>query len=422
MIKVHRQIFEATRGDGPAVMLDTTFGFQLNADHLVRKTIGYFADAVGTRVEAARWRRGDAPVADAERTLELLSRASWVFAGPGSPTYALRQWTGTGIPGALTDLLGRGGTLVVGSAAACTLGTHAVPVYEIYKVGADPHWVPGLDLFGHVTGIKAALVPHFDNTEGGTAYDSRFCYLGEPRLAALEDELPEEIGVLGIDEHTALLIELTDRTVKVAGNGHLSVRRRGRTQRFGAGSELSLGELGSLLRGEATAASPGRASTPDGGTSAGAGTSGDTSADAAASADGGGPGALPSLGAETTALRAAFDTAVAARDTDGCVAAVLGLESAIVAWSADTDENDDADRAHRALRAMIVRLGELAAIGARDPRDVLRPYVELALRLRTRAREGRDFATSDLVRDHLATAGVDVRDTPDGVEWSLRES
>ena len=97
MVKVHREVFAqsaAAAGGGPAVMLDTPFGFQMNADDLVARTQAYFADSVGTPVEVARWRRGDQPTVDAERALALLHRASWAFAGPGSPTYALRQWVG----------------------------------------------------------------------------------------------------------------------------------------------------------------------------------------------------------------------------------------------------------------------------------------------------------------------------------------
>jgi cysteinyl-tRNA synthetase len=41
------------------------------------------------------------------------------------------------------------------------------------------------------------------------------------------------------------------------------------------------------------------------------------------------------------------------------------------------------------------------------------------LELRSRARTARDFATSDLVRDRLVAAGVEVRDTPDGPQWNL---
>jgi cysteinyl-tRNA synthetase len=128
----------------------------------------------------------------------------------------------------------------------------------------------------------------------------------------------------------------------------------------------------------------------------------------------------------TTSLRAAadeiadrFDAALAARDVDGCVEAVLALEQALLDWSADTLSSDEGDHARSRLRAMVVKLGELATVGARDPREVLRPFVETLLDLRARARSGKDFATADRVRDALIEAGVEVRDTADGVEWVL---
>ena len=45
------------------------------------------------------------------------------------------------------------------------LGAHTVPVYEIYKVGADAHWLPGLDVLGELT-LPAAVVPHWNNRSG----------------------------------------------------------------------------------------------------------------------------------------------------------------------------------------------------------------------------------------------------------------
>lgn len=67
----------------------------------------------------------------------------------------------------------------------------------------------------------------------------------------------------------------------------------------------------------------------------------------------------------------------------------------------------------------MVRLGELAEGGARDPADAVRPFVELLLDLRGRARTGKDFATADLIRDGLTASGLEIRDTPQGVTWSL---
>ncbi len=80
----------------------------------------------------------------------------------------------------------RGGGVTFASAAALTLGRFTVPVYEIYKVGVEPCWLDGLDVLGPF-GLNVAVIPHYDNAEGGH-HDTRFCYLGERRLAMLEAE------------------------------------------------------------------------------------------------------------------------------------------------------------------------------------------------------------------------------------------
>ncbi|MDQ1621442.1 MAG: hypothetical protein QOE19_4011, partial [Actinomycetota bacterium] len=89
-------------------------------------------------------------------------------------------------------------------------------------------------------------------------------------------------------------------------------------------------------------------------------------------------------------------------------------------WQADTLQSDDQEHARRVLRAMVVRLGELADTGA-DPRGQVAPVVDVLLELRASARDGGDFASSDLIRDRLAAAGIQLRDTSGGTEWSLDE-
>jgi hypothetical protein len=401
MVKVHREVFAACP-PGPAVMLDTPFAFQMNRDELVTRTRAYFAQSVGRDVDVAVWSGTEGP-AQEEKSLALLDRAAWAFAGPGSPTYALRRWRGTRVPAALAGVVRRGGTVVLGSAAAVTLGSHAVPVYEIYKVGADPAWADGLDLLGELTGVAAAVVPHYDNKEGAT-HDTRYCYLGEERLALLEESLPDEVGVLGVDEHTAMVIDVEARTMTVSGNGLVSVRRRGTTATFAAGESIGLDELSALLRGERAA----------GGSGAPAGVPEKTAEPVVTDE----PATL-SLRAEADRARTAFEAALAARDADGCVAAVLGLEQAIADWHSDTLQSDDADEARRVLRALVVRLGELAERGAADPAVGVAPFVEALIDVRRVARDNKDFGTSDLVRDRLVAAGVEVHDTPDGTEWTL---
>jgi len=401
MVRVHREILGATPA-GPAVMLDTPFAFQMNRAELVARTRLYFAESVGREIQAAAWPPTGEDPSGGDRALALIDSACWVFAGPGSPTYALGKWRGTPVPAALAAVVRRGGTLVLGSAAAVTLGSHAVPVYEIYKVGTEPAWAPGLDLLGDLAGIPAAVVPHYDNREGGS-HDTRFCYLGEPRLARLEALLPGEVGVVGVDEHTAVVIDLAAGAVAVRGSGVLSVRRRGHTTTVAGGETLGLDQFRDLVRGAAGAA--GRRVGP---TSAGPATPDPAQHD------------VPSVRHEAERLRAVFDAALDNRDLPAAVTAVLDLEAAIAAWSADTLQSDDLAEARRVLRALVVRLGEVAERGGRDPRQVLGPYVEALLELRAAARAAHDFSTSDRVRDRLVDLGVEVRDTADGVEWQLR--
>jgi cysteinyl-tRNA synthetase len=147
----------------------------------------------------------------------------------------------------------------------------------------------------------------------------------------------------------------------------------------------------------------------------------------AASAPGWPAGAAPErpaavgLAATAERLRADFDGAVAARDPDAAVVALLELEQAIVDWSADTLQSDEAGRARAELRRMVVRLGELAAVGARDPREVVAPFVGAVLEGRVAAREAKQYDLADRLRDALVAAGVEVRDGPSGTEWLLAD-
>ena len=396
MVKVHRELL-ATAGGGSSAMLDTPFGFQANADDLTDKISEYFRDSVGVDISVASWRRRDEPVASRERALALLGRASWAFAGPGSPSYALRQWAETPMPAALADIVRRGGSLVMGSAAAVTVGASSLPVYEIYKVGDEARWLPGLDLLGTLTGINAAVIPHYDNREGGR-HDTRFCYMGEQRLLELEGMLADDVGILGVDEHTAVIIDVESGAVEVRGAGGLTLRHRDRETIVPAGETTTVDAMAAALLGEGGA--PAMNDTP-------------ARVSVAASP------VAPSTGlrADAEARRAAFDVALAEGDAERALEETLGLEQDIHAWSADTLQSDDIDTARAILRAMLVDLATAARTGLRDEREVIGPFVDLLLDARQRARAAKDFASSDALRDGLVALGIEVRDTPEGVTW-----
>lgn len=406
MIKPHRQFFAALRDGDRAALLDTPYGFQLNADEISARAVGYFAQSVGRTVDVVSWRTTPAPGLDRERALAALRGASWIFAGPGSPTYALRQWRDTELP----SLLVQAEVLVFASAAALTLGSHTIPVYEIYKAGADPRWEPGLNLFEQLTGIPAVVIPHYDNAEGGH-HDTRFCYLGEPRLARLERELPDDTVIIGIDEHTALVCDLDARTATVLGNGTLTLRHRTRSTVHPAGTVLPLEQWKGTFLTEyveeghlVDTAGRGAGRTADGTAVGGSAPGGGSVATVAAT-----------LRDAADEAEARFSAAYAERDVDRCVAAVLELETAITDWGADTLTSDSGEHARGLLRGMIVRLGALA--GTADPTPLLTPLVEALIALRETAREQRDWAAADRVRDALTAAAIELRDTPDGPVW-----
>jgi len=243
MVKVHRAVVERLGpGPAPGLLLETPFGFQTNAEEIAARAVAYFRDSVGATLEAAGMRsRADLDGSGGAAVVAHLVAAPFVFAGPGSPTYALRQWEGTLVPSLLAEKLALGGALTFASAAALTLGLVTVPVYEVYKVGEAPRWVPGLDLLSPL-GLRVALIPHYDNAEGGT-HDTRFCYLGEERLAILERDLPPDAFVLGVDEHTALCVDLEAGTAAVAGRGGVTVRAGGRSARLETGATFALGRI-----------------------------------------------------------------------------------------------------------------------------------------------------------------------------------
>ncbi len=412
MTTPHRRVFErlaeATGGPVRAVLLDTPFGFQENVDILAAKTAEYFVDAASRTVEIAGLARTDTgDVLMTETAIAKIRAADWVFAGPGSPTFALRQWEGTPIPEAIAAKLRDGGAVVFSSAAALTLGRKTIPVYEVYKSGADPYWVDGLDLLTGI-GLPVVVIPHYDNKEGGN-HDTSKCYLGERRLALLEPELDDDVFILGVDEHTGVIIDLDAQTAEIVGKGGLTLRKDGVSKRIETGQTVPLSTLqagpGGISDGVA-AASPGPDTVADVPTSQ---NDDDHSDD------------TPSLGRDAARLEAAFNAAIADRDADAAVAAVLELDAAIVGWSRDTLQGDEMTRARTALRSMIVRLGTAATGGVRDPREVLGPVVEAALAARVTARTEKAYAVSDAIRDNLTAAGIEVRDTADGAEWVLAD-
>jgi hypothetical protein len=244
MTKVHRQLLKRL-DPVRAVSLDTAYGFQANVPQMTDKIVEYFATSLHVPITPLHFTHFEGST-DVERASfrQDVRAANYVFAGPGSPSYALYQWAPLGLAEDLRGTIDAGGVLCFASAAALTLGNFTVPVYEIYKVGTEVHWLPGLDILA-MAGIRGAIIPHYNNAEGGN-YDTRFCYLGEDRLVELEHQLPDDTGILGVDEHTAGIVDFELHSLTVMGKGGVYWRRNGETRTFPSGTVISLAELQSF--------------------------------------------------------------------------------------------------------------------------------------------------------------------------------
>ncbi len=391
MTSVHQDLIARVSHPTPsAILLDTPFGFQENADEVAGRIMAYFREHVGCELTLASFRHsGRATALEVERFLSLIGGANYVFAGPGSPTYAVRHWRDHGVRARLIEKVGQGGCLAFASAAAVGLGAYALPVYEIYKVGDDPSWTDGLDVLGEI-GVRCAIIPHYNNREGGT-HDTRYCYMGEPRLRLLESLLPHDVLILGVDEYTACIIDVEAQTMTVRGAGGVTVRRRGMERRW----ERTTFDLAELQEDQApTLPSPTRG--------------------------GGDVGTEAGMHAQTRAWGAKGQDAIGRRDVDGLVAAILELETVLNDWSADLTGTNERDRGRAEMRQLVVQLGELVRASTQEGmREQLEPLVDVLLTLRGEARREQRFNEADRLREILAQCGVEVEDTPSGTGWFL---
>lgn len=230
-----------------ASILETPAGFEINS----ARVAGRLAEFLRVRLQNYRpevtlvpaRRRGTSHSPDDPAVVEPLYHANYIMMGPGSPTYAIRQLEQSLAWQAVLARHRLGCPIVLASAATIACGTHALPVYEIYKVGEELHWKAGLDLFGPY-GMSVAFIPHWDNTDGGEELDTSRCFMSNGRFTDLVALLPPHTTVVGIDEHTALVVDFESDQCRVMGSGRVTWIRGAEEHRFTRRETFSLAEFG----------------------------------------------------------------------------------------------------------------------------------------------------------------------------------
>ena len=245
------RIFEslARKIDEPLriALMETPAGFELNSAQVV----GRVGDFMQTRLQnykpvvdiiPAR-KRNSAFSPDDPDIIKPLLYANIIFMGPGSPTYAIRQLKDTLTWDVIRARHRLGATLVFASAATISIGAHALPVYEIYKVGQDVHVVDGLNLFSDF-GLHISFIPHWNNTDGGADLDTSRCFVGMDRFAEWCNLLPPENETIGLDEHTGIILDFESALCEVSGVSSVSLVRDCIHEMYASGAKFPLSELG----------------------------------------------------------------------------------------------------------------------------------------------------------------------------------
>ena len=396
MVEVHKELLRRFGPAAKAVFLDTPAGFQLNVDQISQKAQDYFKTHIRQSLAIASFKSNDtiSPF-EAEQAYQTLREADFVLIGPGSPTYAVQQWQPSAVPQILSGRIREGGCLVAASAAALTVGRFTLPVYEIYKVGQDLHWADGMDILKSF-GFNLVVVPHWNNAEGGT-HDTRFCFMGEPRFRQLVSLLPEDVAILGLDEHTACILDFESREAVIKGIGRVTLQRAGQRIVFKTGDRFSFEVLrGADQGGDWQQASP----APD-----------DSETDSAAGGD--------AFWDQIHRLEAVFYKGLETHEARKTTNALLELDRRIWRAQQDLENEESIIQARDTLRELIAALGTRLAAAPRSETECLAPLVEQLLDVRETFRRQKQFEEADSIRDSLQRANIIIEDTKTGSRWRL---
>lgn len=246
--KIHEDVFKLANLFPPVKIgiLETPTGFEVNAIHswpgrmqeFFEKSLKNYAPKV-TRIKA--WRKGGEYSTNDPRITDAIIEQNYIYAGAGSPSFAVTHLKDSLAYQKLVVAHEKGSVLCLGSATAVAIGKFTLPVYEIFKAGHDLYWLAGLDFFAKYK-LNLTIIPHWNNQEGED-FDTSRCWMGVKRFKKLRQLLPDETTILGIDEQTAVVVDIVNNTVTMMGVGTMTILKRDTETIHLTGKKFSLDEL-----------------------------------------------------------------------------------------------------------------------------------------------------------------------------------
>jgi len=222
--------------------------------------------------------------------------------------------------------------------------------------------------------------------------------MGEARFQILESQLPANVSVLGLDEHTACIIDLAKAEGAVRGIGRVVYRKAGRELVFRKGDRFPL----SVLTGREEIGQEWQPTERE-------------------------PAAVDQTASEPEEafweaihrIEADFNRALGQEDPDRATDALLNLDQAI--WKAlqDLESDEVISQAREIFREFVVLFGTTLIPSLDRHKERFESLMSGLLPLREEFRSQKQWSEADKIRDALKDAGISVEDTENGPEWKI---
>ncbi|MCA9955240.1 MAG: hypothetical protein KC434_11010 [Anaerolineales bacterium] len=252
--KTHEFVAQHLPPNGRVTILETPSGFEPNSD-LVTGKIKTFLEKrlqnynLDVQLLPAR-KKGTELSPDNPEIVAPVFEADEILLGPGSPTYCVRQLEDSLALDIIRARHRLGAALFLSSSAVLAFSAKTMPVYEIYKVGEDLHWKAGLNFMGDY-GLPLIVIPHWNNNDGGNELDTSHCYVGADRFMRLRQMLEPGYTIVGIDEHTSLILDFAEECCRVMGKGSVTLINQDEECVFSHDKNFPMAELGTWQQPEA---------------------------------------------------------------------------------------------------------------------------------------------------------------------------
>jgi cysteinyl-tRNA synthetase len=212
--------------------------------------------------------------------------------------------------------------------------------------------------------------------------------------------LPEDLLIIGLDEHTACIVDFEKGTAEIKGLGRVVLRRGDQESHFEKGDRFPV----EIFQG----AGFGSERRPP-----------EMNRSAASNPREGHAADETSFWKRIHGLESDFHEGLARYDSKRMTTALLELDRAV--WQAQKDlaGEEDISQAREILRDLLVLLGTALQTTPKNTWECMAPLVEELLQLRERFRRDKQWQAADAVRDSLQKADIVVEDTPEGVRWRL---